>query len=87
MRSLRAEGTNGCRDRNLFLGSGGALSLADEVGVWDPSYCGMPGRELLVVDEAQLVGYLLGTQTFSDSAHGVVKNTVIEASMSNATPD
>ena len=37
-----------------------ALPLIDKVGVWNPSHCDMPGRELLLVDEAQLARHLLG---------------------------
>ena len=36
-----------------------ALPLSDEVGVRYPSRCLMPGRELLLDDDVQLVGYLL----------------------------
>ena len=54
----------------------------------------MPGRELLLVDGAQLTGYLLklvssrwyGMQAFSVNVHGVIENTVNKASVSIATP-
>ena len=67
-----------------------ALPLTDGVDVTDSSDCGMPGRELLLVNEAYLVEYLLGsansplggTQASSDNAHGVVRSTANEASMS-----
>ena len=54
----------------------------------------MPRRELLLVDEAQQVGYLLGLEISplvwnadSANAYGVVKNTINETSMSTATPN
>ena len=36
-----------------------ALPLTDGVGVWGSQDCGMPGRELLLIDEAQLAAYRL----------------------------
>ena len=48
-----------------FRGQWWALPLTDEVGVWDVSNCGMPGRELLLVDEAQLV--VFNAMRFLDS--------------------
>ena len=68
-----------------------ALPLFDEVGDWGPSSFCMLGREFLVVDEAQLDGYIkywqivrcYGTQASNDNANGVNKNTVNEASVSS----
>ena len=36
-----------------------ALPLTDGVNDWDPLHCGMSERELHLVDEAQLGGYVL----------------------------
>ena len=35
-----------------------ALSLTDAADDWDPSHCSMPEREFLLVNGAQLAGYL-----------------------------
>ena len=44
--SLRAAGTKGCRDRNLFSWAVvGSTINSDELGVWDLSDCGMLGNE------------------------------------------
>ena len=57
---MRAAGTEKCQDCSLFvLAQEWALSLTDGVDDWNPSHCGMPGREFLLVDRAQLAGYLL----------------------------
>ena len=71
------------------------IPLTDEVGVWDPLHSNIPGRKLHFVFEAQFAGYLLGlansplcgTWASSDNVHGVIKNTVNEASVSTPTPD
>ena len=36
-----------------------ALPFTDGVNNWNPSHCGWPERRLLLVDKAQLTGYLL----------------------------
>ena len=58
--SLRAAGRKGYRDGSLSSWGVMALPITDGLGVWNPSNCGMPERELLLVDEAHFVGYLLG---------------------------
>ena len=68
------------------------LPLTDKVSVWDQSISSMPGRDLLLDDEAQLVGYLLGFTNIplvwdAGNALGVIRNTVNETSVSTATPD
>ena len=57
-----------------------ALLLTDKVGISDPSDCGMPGRELLLVDEAQLVGYLLG---LANSFFGVGRSHTVAMRMAS----
>ena len=63
LNSLRAAGTKGVEIVVSFLAQRWALPLTDGVGDWDPSNCGMPVRELSLV---QTIVQLPYTQVYLD---------------------
>ena len=58
--NLRSADTKGCLGGSLSSLAVTGPTVIDGVGVWNPSDHGIQRRELLLVDESQLVGYLLG---------------------------
>ena len=77
LRSLSAAGTKWYQDCNLTPWT----VAGSTIDHWDPIYFGIPGRELLLVNETQQTGFQIirkcGKQASTDNAHDVIENTII----------